>query len=276
MRTIENQRWTVISPSRTPVPWRELWERRELLGFLVWRELKIRYKQTAIGALWAVFQPLVAMAIFSVIFGRLVGVESGPVSYATFALTGLVLWIFYANTVGQASNSLIDNERILSKVYFPRLMLPVAPVLAGLVDAAIGTVLLLAVALVDTNPFTLRLLVAPAAFAMAATASIGIGLVLSALNVHFRDVKYVVPFMLQVWMFASPVVYPASTIPDAWRAVYAVNPVSTAITILRWSVLGAEGPPWSAIVVSTAVAAAVLAIGVRVFNRAEGTFADVV
>ncbi|MEM9562316.1 MAG: ABC transporter permease [Actinomycetota bacterium] len=276
MRTIENQRWTVISPSRTPVPWRELWERRELLGFLVWRELKIRYKQTAIGALWAVFQPLVAMAIFSVIFGRLVGVESGPVSYATFALTGLVLWIFYANTVGQASNSLIDNERILSKVYFPRLMLPVAPVLAGLVDAAIGTVLLLAVALVDTNPFTLRLLVAPAAFVMAATASIGIGLVLSALNVHFRDVKYVVPFMLQVWMFASPVVYPASTIPDAWRAVYAVNPVSTAITILRWSVLGAEGPPWSAIVVSTAVAAAVLAIGVRVFNRAEGTFADVV
>ncbi len=276
MRTIENQRWTVISPSRTPVPWRELWERRELLGFLVWRELKVRYKQTAIGALWAIFQPLVAMAIFSVIFGRLVGVESGPVSYATFALTGLVLWIFYANTVGQASNSLIDNERILSKVYFPRLMLPVAPVLAGLVDAAIGTVLLLAVAMVDTNPFTLRLVAAPAAFALAATASIGIGLVLSALNVHFRDVKYVVPFMLQVWMFASPVVYPASTIPDSWRAVYAINPVSTAITILRWSVLGAEGPPLSAIVASTAVAAAVLAIGVKVFNRAEGTFADVV
>ncbi len=276
MRTIENQRWTVISPSRKPVPWRELWERRELMGFLIWRELKIRYKQTAIGALWALFQPLVAMVIFSVIFGRLVGVDSGPVSYANFALTGLILWIFYANTVGQASNSLIDNERILSKVYFPRLMLPVAPVMAGLVDAAIGTVLLLVVTLFETNPFTLRLLLAPTAYVLAATTSVGIGLVLSALNVHFRDVRYVVPFMLQVWMFASPVVYPASTIPDEWRPVYAMNPVSTAISILRWSVLGSEAPPWSAIGVSVAVAAIVLGVGVRIFNRAEGTFADVV
>lgn len=258
------------------MPWRELWERWELLGFLVWRELKIRYKQTAIGALWAVFQPLVAMAIFSVIFGRLVGVDSGPVSYALFALTGLILWIFFANTVGQASNSLIDNERILSKVYFPRLMLPVAPVLAGLVDAAIGTVLLLVVASFDVNPFTPRLLAAPLAFAMATVASIGIGLVLSALNVHFRDVKYVVPFMLQVWMFASPVVYPASTIPDAWRPVYAINPVSSAISLLRWSVLGTDLPPWSALGISAAVSAALLMIGVLVFNRAEGTFADVV
>ncbi len=276
MRTIENQRWTVISPSRKPVPWRELWERRELMGFLIWRELKIRYKQTAIGALWALFQPLVAMVIFSIIFGRLVGVDSGPVSYANFALTGLILWIFYANTVGQASNSLIDNERILSKVYFPRLMLPVAPVMAGLVDAAIGTVLLLVVTLFETNPFTLRLLLAPTAYVLAATTSVGIGLVLSALNVHFRDVRYVVPFMLQVWMFASPVVYPASTIPDEWRPVYAMNPVSTAISILRWSVLGSEAPPWSAIGVSVAVAAIVLGVGVRIFNRAEGTFADVV
>ncbi len=274
--TPQERRWTVISPARTPVPWTELWERRELLGFLIWRELKIRYKQTAIGALWALFQPLVAMAIFSVIFGRLVGVESGAVSYATFALTGLVLWIFYANTVGQASNSLVDNERILSKVYFPRLMLPTAPVLAGLVDAAIGTVLLLGVALVDTNPFTPRLVAAPAAFALATATSIGVGLVLSALNVHFRDVKYVVPFMLQVWMFASPVVYPASTIPDPWRPVYAINPVSTAITMLRWSVLGAEGPPLAALAVSIGVAAGLLVIGIRVFHRAEGTFADVV
>lgn len=258
------------------MPWRELWERRELLGFLVWRELKIRYKQTAIGALWAVFQPLVAMAIFSVIFGRLVGVDSGDVSYATFALTGLILWIFYANTVGQASNSLIDNERILSKVYFPRLMLPVAPVLAGLLDAAIGTVLLLVVVATETNPFTPRLLVAPAAFALAVATSVGVGLVLSALNVHFRDVKYVVPFMLQVWMFASPVVYPADTIPGPWRPVYALNPVSSAISILRWSVVGAPAPPWSAVAVSVAVAAVVLGAGIRVFNRAEGTFADVV
>lgn len=259
------------------MPWRELWERRELLGFLVWRELKIRYKQTAIGALWAVFQPLVAMVIFSVIFGRLVGVDTGEVDYATFALTGLILWIFYANTVAQASNSLIDNERILSKVYFPRLLLPAAPVLAGLVDAAIGTVLLLVAALVTgTNPFTPGLLVAPLAFALAAATSIGVGLVLSAINVHFRDVKYVVPFMLQVWMFASPVVYPADTVPDAWRPLYALNPVSSAISLLRWSVLGAPFPPWSAVGTSVAVALLALTAGVAVFHRAEGTFADVV
>ena len=276
MRT-PSPRWTVISPDRAPVPWRELWDRRELLGFLVWRELKIRYKQTAIGALWAVFQPLVAMVIFSVIFGRLVGVDTGDVDYPTFALTGLILWIFYANTVGQASNSLLDNERILSKVYFPRLLLPVAPVLAGLVDATIGTVLLLVAAgIAGIDPFGPALVVAPLAFALAAATSIGVGLVLSAVNVHFRDVKYVVPFMLQVWMFASPVVYPADTVPDAWRPLYAVNPVSSAISLLRWSVLGAPFPPWSALGVSVGVAAAALAVGVWVFNRAEGTFADVV
>ena len=276
MSNIEAQRWTVISPKRSPIPWREFWERKELLGFLVWRELKIRYKQTAVGALWAVFQPLVAMVIFSIIFGRLVGVDTGEVSYARFALTGLILWIYYANTVGQASNSLIDNERILSKVYFPRLMLPTAPVLAGLVDVLIGSVLLLVVVTTEINPFTPRLLAAPLAVGLSTLTAIGVGLVLSSLNVHFRDVKYVVPFMLQVWMFASPVVYPADTVPDAWRPFYAINPVSTSISLFRWSVLGSPFPPWSAIGVSVGVAVVLVAIGLKVFHRAEGTFADVV
>lgn len=266
----------MLSSQRTPVPWRELWQRRELQGFLVWRELKIRYKQTAVGALWAVFQPLVAMAIFSVIFGRLVGVDTGDVSYSTFALTGLIMWIYYANTLGQASNSLIENEALLSKVYFPRLMLPVAPVLAGLVDFAIGTVLLFAVVATQRNPFTPRLAVLPLAVAMVALTAIGFGLVLSSLNVHFRDVKYVVPFMLQVWMFASPVVYPASAVPDAWRPAYALNPVSTAMSLFRWSVLGSPAPPTAALITS-ALVIVILAIGsVRIFNRAESTFADVI
>lgn len=273
---MEAQRWTVISPRRPPLPWQEFWDRRELLGFLVWRELKIRYKQTAVGALWAVFQPLVAMVIFSVIFGRLVGVDTGSVSYARFALTGLILWIFFANTIGQASNSLIDNERILSKVYFPRLMLPLAPILAGLVDLIIGSVLLLVVVASELNPLSLRLLAAPAAVGLATGTAIGVGLVLSALNVHFRDVKYVVPFMVQVWMFASPVVYPADTVPDPWRPVYALNPVSTAISLFRWSVLGSPLPPWSATLTSVAVMAVIVVLGLRVFHRAEGTFADVV
>ncbi len=266
----------VLSSRRSPVPWGELWDRRELLGFLVWRELKIRYKQTAIGALWAIFQPLVAMIIFSVIFGRLVGVDTGEVSYANFALSGLIVWIFYANTLGQASNSLIENEALLSKVYFPRLMLPLAPILAGLVDLLIGSALLIVFVSFDQNSLSVRLLAAPLPVLMATLSAFGFGLVLSSLNVHFRDVKYVVPFMLQVWMFASPVVYPASTIPDTWRPVYAVNPVSTAISLLRWSVLGTDLPPWSAIGVSAVVAAALLSLGVIVFNRAEGTFADVV
>ncbi|MGI9597947.1 MAG: ABC transporter permease [Acidimicrobiales bacterium] len=268
--------WIVLSPRRAPVPWQELWDRRELLGFLIWRELKIRYKQTAVGALWAVFQPLVAMAIFSVIFGRLVGIDTGDVSYANFALTGLIMWIFYANTLGQASNSLIDNEALLSKVYFPRLMLPVASILAGLVDLAIGSTLLLVVVATEQNPITARLLVAPAAVVLVTLTAIGFGLILSSLNVHFRDVKYVVPFMLQVWMFASPVVYPADAIPDDWRPVYALNPVSTAISLFRWSVLGSPAPPLSALTVSAAVVAVAVVGGVKVFNRAEGTFADVI
>ncbi len=268
--------WIVLSPRRSPVPWAELWDRRELLAFLIWRELKIRYKQTAVGALWALFQPLVAMAIFSVIFGRLVGIDTGEIPYATFALTGLIMWIFYANTLGQASNSLIDNEALLSKVYFPRLMLPAASILAGLVDLAIGTVLLLIVVATQQNPITLRLLAAPGAIALVTLTAIGFGLVLSSLNVHFRDVKYVVPFMLQVWMFASPVVYPSSAIPPEWRPLYAVNPVSTAISLFRWSVLGSPLPPLSAVVVSVVVVAVVVVGGIRVFNRAEGTFADVI
>ncbi len=268
--------WLVLSPRRSPVPWGELWDRRELLGFLVWRELKIRYKQTAIGALWALFQPLVALIIFSVIFGRLVGVDTGSVSYANFALCGLILWIFYANTLGQASNSLIENEALLSKVYFPRLMLPLAPVLAGLVDLAIGSVLLIGFVAFEQNPLSLKLLAAPAPVLMATMASFGFGLILSSLNVHFRDVKYVVPFMLQVWMFASPVVYPAEAVPDSWRAVYAINPISTAISLFRWSVVGSPLPPVSAIAVSIAVVIIALVTGIRVFNRAEGTFADVV
>ncbi|MEM7273619.1 MAG: ABC transporter permease [Actinomycetota bacterium] len=266
----------VLSPRRSPVPWRELWDRRELQGFLVWRELKVRYKQTAIGALWALFQPLVAMAIFSVIFGRLVGLDSGGVSYPTFALGGLVMWIFYANALSQASNSLIDNEALLSKVYFPRLMLPVAPVLAGLVEMTIGSGLVLLVVATERNPLSWRLLVAPLPVLLVVASAIGFGLLLSAMNVHFRDVKYAVPFMLQVWMFASPVVYSAGVIPDAWRPLYAINPVSTAISIFRWSLVGSPFPPTSAVAVSVGVALAVLAGGVLVFNRAEGTFADVV
>lgn len=270
------QTWMVLTSKRSPIPWRELWDRRELLGFLVWRELKIRYKQTAIGALWALFQPLVALVIFSVIFGRLVGVDTGSVSYANFALSGLILWIFYANTLGQASNSLIENEALLSKVYFPRLMLPLAPILAGLVDLLIGSVLLLLFVAVDQNPLSWRLVAAPLPVVMATFSAFGFGLILSSLNVHFRDVKYVVPFMLQVWMFASPVVYPADAVPDAWRPVYALNPISTAISLFRWSVVGSPLPPAGAIATSVAVVVVAVVGGITVFNRAEGTFADVV
>ncbi len=268
--------WIVLSPRRSPIPWQELWQRRELQAFLVWRELKIRYKQTAVGALWAVFQPLVAMAIFSVIFGRVVAVDTGDIPYASFALTGLIGWIYFANALAQASNSLIDNQALLSKVYFPRLMLPVAPVLAGLIDLAIGTTLLLAVVLTHQNPFTVRLLVLPLAIAMISLTAFGVGLILSALNVHFRDVKYVVPFMLQVWMFSSPVVYPASAIPEVWRPIYALNPISTAMSLFRWSVLGSSIPPLSAIATSVVMIAVVLIAGQWVFNRAENTFADVI
>lgn len=270
--------WTrIVATDRDPiVPWRELRDRWELLAFLVWRDLKIRYKQTLLGSAWAVLQPLAAMAVFTVVFGRLARVGSEGVPYSVFAYAGLVGWIYTANAVNQASASLVDNERIISKVYFPRIVLPATPVIAGLLDLAVSACVLVALTIGHGIGIGPRLLVAPLFVALGSATALGVGLTLASLNVRYRDVRYVVPFLVQVWMFASPVVYPSQLVPRQWRPVYALNPVATVIDGLRWSALGTPAPGGSQVLASVLAAVAVLAMGLTIFRRAERTFADVI
>ena len=268
---------TTIRPDqRAPLlPLRDLRERRELLAFLVWRDLKIRYKQTLLGAVWAVLQPVAAMVIFALFFGRLARVGSDGVPYWLFALAGLVPWIYFSNALSQASLSLVDNERVIAKIWFPRFLLPTSPVVSGLFDLAIAMVVLLVVAIVANGWPSWHLVALPLFVVLAAATALGIGLVLACLNVRYRDVKYVLPFLVQLLMFASPVVYSSQLVGGQWRTLYAANPLVTVIDGFRWSVVGAPAPTASAVAASAAVAAALVLFGSWAFHRAERSFADV-
>jgi lipopolysaccharide transport system permease protein len=268
---------TVIRANRRAplLPVGELRERRELLAFLVWRDLKIRYKQTVLGAVWAVLQPVSAMVIFAVFFGRLARVGSEGVPYWLFALAGLVPWIYFSNALSQSSLSLVDNERVIAKIYFPRFLLPTSPVVSGLFDLAIATALLLGLALVAEGWPSWHLLALPAFVALAAAAALGLGLLLSCLNVRYRDVRYVLPFLIQLLMFASPVVYSSQLVPEQWSTWYSLNPLVTVIDGFRWSVLGAPPPAAAGVAASVAAAALLVLAGSWAFHRAERSFADV-
>jgi lipopolysaccharide transport system permease protein len=268
---------TVIEPARrgSVLPVRELRERRELLAFLVWRDLKIRYKQTALGAIWAVLQPVSAMVIFALFFGRLAGIGSEGVPYWLFALAGLVPWIYFANALSQASLSLVDNERVIAKIYFPRFLLPMSPVVSGLFDLAIASTLLVVAAVVVQGWPSWHLVLLPAFVVIAAVTVLGLGLLLACLNVRYRDVRYVLPFLVQLLMFTSPVVYSAQLVPEQWQNLYAINPLVTAIGGFRWAVVGAPAPSPTATVVSVVSATVLVLIGSWAFTRAERSFADV-
>jgi lipopolysaccharide transport system permease protein len=268
---------TIIGPSRRTklLPVGELRERRELLAFLVWRDLKIRYKQTALGAVWAVLQPVSAMVIFALFFGRLAGIGTEGVPYWLFALAGLVPWIYFANALSQSSLSLVDNERVIAKIYFPRFLLPTSPVVSGLLDLVIASSILLVAAMVVQGWPSWHLLVLPAFVALAAATVLGLGLMLSCLNVRYRDVRYVLPFLVQLLMFVSPVVYSGQLVPEQWQTLYALNPLVTSINGFRWAVVGAPAPSLTAAAVSVASAATLVLVGSWAFNRAERSFADV-
>jgi homopolymeric O-antigen transport system permease protein len=254
---------------------RDLWTYRELVYFLVWRDVKVRYKQTALGAAWAVLQPLLAMCIFSLFFGRLARMESDGVPYPVFNLAGLVPWTYFAFGLTEAANSVVGSRQLITKVYFPRLAIPLAPVLAGLVDFAIAFALLLAVmAWYGFAPGPAVLLV-PMLVLLTAMTSFGAGLWLAALNVQYRDVRYVLPFLAQIWLFATPVVYPSSLVPAQWRPFYGLNPMAGVVDGFRWALLG-TGPPWGMLVVSVLSATALVAGGTYYFRRMERTFADLV
>jgi lipopolysaccharide transport system permease protein len=254
---------------------RELWEYRELLYFLVWRDVKVRYKQTALGAAWAIIQPLFTMVVFSVFFGRLAGLPSDGLPYPVFSYTALVPWTYFATALTMSSNSLVDHARLITKVYFPRLLVPTASVLAGLLDLAIASTVLVGMILyygIVPGPAVLLL---PAFVILAAATALGVGLWLSALNVQYRDVRYTIPFLVQFWLFLTPVAYSSTLVPERWRALYGLNPMTGVVEGFRWALLGKAEPPGALLFVSVGSVVLLLAGGLFYFRRMERRFADV-
>src|SRR5215471_12752763 len=254
---------------------RELWSYREVIYFLTWRELKLRYKQTVLGVTWAVIQPLFTMLVFSLFFGRLAKIPSDGVPYPLFSLTALIPWTFFANGLAQSSNSLVGNSSLMSKVYFPRLVAPVSAVLPGTIDFWISFVLLLVLMPVYRVLPSSRLLLLPFFFLLTLMISLGVGVWLAALNAEYRDIRYTIPFLTQLWMFATPIAYPASFLHGSWRILYALNPMVGVIEGFRWAVLGAKSQPASELLASVLVGGLLLITGTFYFRRIEKTFADI-
>lgn len=255
---------------------KELWSYRELLYFFVWRDLKVRYKQTAIGALWAILQPFLTMLVFSLFFGRLAHIPSNGLPHSIFYYSGLLPWIYFAGALQHSTNTMVENQRVITKVYFPRLLLPMAAVTSGLVDLAIGFVVFLAMMLYYRIAPGPEILLMPVFVVLAVLTAFGVGLWLSALNAIYRDVRYVVPFLIQFWLFASPVAYPSELVPARWRAIYGLNPMAGVVEGFRWSLTGRGQPPNLLLAASTAMVLVLLMGGVTYFQKMESTIADVV
>ena len=255
---------------------REVWEYRELLFFLTWRNIQVRYKQTALGVTWAIIQPLFTMAVFSLFFGRLAKVPSDGIPYPIFAFAALVPWTFFSNGLSQSSNSLVGNSNLIKKVYFPRLTIPVSTVLSGVVDFMLAFVMVLGMMFYYRIVPTANVLWIPLLLLLALVTSLGVGLWLSALNVQYRDVQHAVPFLTQFWMFSTPIAYPSSLLSEPWRTIYGLNPMVGVVEGFRWALLGTQPAPGAILVASSLVAVLVLVGGAFYFRRMEKTFADVI
>jgi len=268
LRIVPAARWTWPSLE-------ELWAYRELIGFLVWRDIKVRYKQTSLGVGWAVLQPLVTMTLFTVVFGRIAKLPSDGVPYPLFTFAALLPWQMFSAGITGAANSLVGNSGLITKVYFPRLIVPIASVAATLVDFGISFVVLLVMMVWYDVPITSTILVLPAFVLLALVTAFAAGLWLSAINVRFRDVQYAVPFLVQSLLFVSPVAYTASIVPEKWRMLYAFNPLVAVIQGFRWAILGAKSP--AAFIIPSLISTGLLALGGLIyFRHMEDTFADVV
>lgn len=254
----------------------ELWEFHELLYFLTWRDIKVRYKQTALGAAWAILQPVFTMLVFSLFFGKLAGMKSDGAPYPIFAFTALVPWTFFAYGLAQSSSSLVGNENLIKKVYFPRLIIPISTVLSGAVDFLLAFMVLIAMMFYYGIMPTANIVWIPLFVLLTVVTSLGVGLWLSALNVQFRDVRYVIPFLTQFWMFATPIAYPSSLLHEPWRTLYGLNPMAGVVEGFRWALLGTSAAPGPMLLVSAVVAVVILAGGAFYFRRMEKIFADVV
>jgi lipopolysaccharide transport system permease protein len=255
---------------------RELWTYRELVYFLTWRDIKVRYKQTAIGIAWALLQPLAMTIVFTLFFSRLAGLETEGIPYPVFALTALLPWQLFSKAITESTNSLVTDQKLITRVYFPRIIVPIAAVLSALVDFLISTGLVLTVMTYYGVHLRAEIIWLPFFILLMLMTASGAGFWLSALNVEYRDVMYTIPFINQFWFFVTPVVYSSAAVPDRWRTLYALNPMVGVIEGFRWSLLGAGRGPDSAIFASTAVAVVLFVTGTIWFRRSERTFVDTI
>ncbi|RPI84702.1 MAG: ABC transporter permease [Chloroflexi bacterium] len=254
----------------------DLWRYRELLYFFAWRDLKVRYKQTVLGAAWAVLQPFLTMVVFSIFFGRLAEIPSDNLPYPVFAYSALVPWTFFANSLTHASNSIVSNAGMVKKTYFPRLTLPVATVMTGLIDFTLALCVLIGMMLYFRIVPTINIVWLPLLLLLALITSLGASLWFAALNVRFRDVRYIVPFLVQFWLFLTPIAYPSSLVPEQWRLIYSLNPMVGVVEGFRWALLGTDTTPGPIIIVSSLVALFMLVAGTFYFRNMERSFADIV
>lgn len=276
--TVPNASILRIRPSRgwRHLNLRELWEYRELLFYLSWRDIKVRYKQTVLGAAWAIIQPFMTMVVFSLFFGKLAKMPSDGIPYPLFAFAALVPWTFFANGLAQSSNSLVQNSSMLKKIYFPRLIIPISTIVSGAVDFVVAfVVLILMMGYYGIAP-TANIVWIPFLLFLEVVAALGVGLWLSAMNVQFRDVRYVVPFLTQFWLFATPIAYPSSLLAEPWRTVYGLNPMVGVVEGFRWALLGKAGGVGPLVLVSVIAVVVLLVGGLLYFKNMEKTFADVV
>ena len=268
---------TIIRPLRgwVPINFRELWAYRELLYFLTWREIKVRYKQTVLGFAWAIIQPVMMMVVFTLFFGRLAKIPSEGIPYPIFNYAALLPWTLFAGGITRSSNSMVEQANLVKKVYFPRLVMPISGILSPLVDFAIAFTVLIGMMFYFGYAPTLRMLWLPAFLLLALMTALGVGLWLSAINVQYRDVRYALPFLVQLWLFASPVVYSSTLLPKAYQVVYGLNPMAGVIEGFRWALLGTN-PPSQLLAVSVIIVLLILVSGAFYFRRMEKEFADVV
>ena len=254
----------------------ELWAYRDLIYFFIWRDIKVRYKQTVIGAAWAILQPVLTMLVFSLFFGRLAKIPSEGLPYPIFYYSALLPWMYFATAMQGATNIVVENQRVITKIYFPRVVLPVASVMAGLVDFSISFIVFLALMAFYRTVPTGAVIWLPFFTLLAVMTALGVGLWLSALNAMYRDVRYVVPFLVQFWMFASPVAYPSSLVPEKWRWLYGLNPMAGVIEGFRWALTGHGQAPGILLAASSAAVALLVLSGLVYYHAMEGTIADVV
>ncbi len=269
---------TFLRPARgwSAVNLRDLWRYRELVYFLTWRNLKVRYKQTLLGVSWAVLEPFLTMVVFTIFFGNLAKVGSDGLPYPVWSYAGLLPWGLFSKALSDASRSLVANNHMITKIYFPRLILPLSSILSGLVDFAISFVVLLGMMVFYKIYPTPAVWALPLLILLALVTALGVGLWLSALNVMYRDVGYIIPFLTQFWMFITPVVYPASLLPEKWRLVYALNPMTGVVEGFRWALLGTQTDSGPMLAISAVISLIILVSGLFYFRRMERTFADMV